>query len=414
MRIDNKRLERQQKVIDRWVKAGRKGTLEAVTGFGKTFVGLLILQDLNENLHGGTAIVVVPTVNLKDQWEKQINDLGIVNTSVLVINTAVRFRMECDLLILDEVHNYTSDIFRNIFDNVKYRHILGLTATLERDDARHFIVEQYAPVIDTVTLKEAVASGYVSKFSVINIGLRMSEQEEIAYKKITDAYYKHFAVFNNKFNTAMRCIQDPIFRSIYVKSMAGWDDNQILNSARAWNKAMQTRKTMLYNSETKQNAAKKLISTYDVPIITFGESVDFAIALNKKTQPYSEAYHSKLNKAARYSILKRFSDPRTDLRILHTARALDEGFDVDGIEMAIICSGTSTPRQDLQRTGRAIRFKENKTGYIINIYLKDTQDAVWLKARQTKTTNVVWVHSVEDAIDHIGDNLLKDPLPFKD
>ena len=413
-KIDSRRLKRQQEVIDRWTKAGRKGTLEAVTGFGKTFVALLILQDLNEKLHGGTAVVVVPTVNLKDQWTKQINKLGIVNTQVVVINTVVKSRIDCDLLILDEVHNYTSDVFKTVFDVIKYRHILGLTATLERDDSRHFIIERYAPVIDTISLNEAVKNNYVSKFSVINIGLRMSEKEAIQYKKITDTYYEHFALFNNNFTTAMKCLKDPIYRSIFKKNMPGWEENEIIGKARAWNKAMRDRMDLIYKSETKMNAARHLISTYDVPMITFGESVDFASEINKRTQPYSAAYHSKLSKAARHSILKQFADPRTDMRILHTARALDEGFDVDGIEMAIVCSGTSVPRQDLQRTGRAIRFKEGKTGYIINLYLKDTQDFTWLKARQTKTTNVIWAHSVEEAIEHIGDNLLKDPLPFKD
>jgi superfamily II DNA or RNA helicase len=407
MKIDQRRLKRQQEVIDKWTKAGRRGTLEAVTGFGKTFVALLILQEMNDRLPSGKALIIVPTQNLKQQWEKQIEDLSIQGASVMVINTAVRHNHVCDLLILDEIHNYTSEVFSSIFGITEYRHILGLTATLNPEDDRYYIIEKAAPVFDTVSLTEAVKHGYVSQFQIFNLGLRMSEKEEQEYKSITDAYYKHFAIFNNRFHVAMGCLKDPVYRSVFARNLAGWDEQEVLNSARGFNRAMQKRKKFIYTSLTKQTAAKQLIDIFDVPAITFSESVDFAKGLNKVTQPWGEAYHSKMSKYARQNVLNSFASPTTDCRVIHTARALDEGFDVKGIEMAIVCSGTSTPRQDLQRTGRAIRFKENKVGMIINLYLKDTQDEKWLKKRQTKTTNVKWVNSISELIRQCNSSLLR-------
>ena len=399
MKIDAKRLARQELVIQRWTKAGRKGTLEAVTGFGKTYVALLVLKDMNIKSPASTAIVIVPTLNLKNQWEKGIESLGITQCKVGVINSAVKRKHVCDLLILDEIHNYTSDVFGTIFERTDYRYILGLTATLEREDARHYIIEQHAPVIDTITLREAVDNGYVSQFQVFNLGLRMNEAEGKLYKDITDNYYKHFAVFNSRFHVAMQCLKDAAYRQVFTRNLAGWTEDQVLNAARGFNAAMQKRKQLIYKSVTKKEAAKEIIGIFDVHTITFSESVDFAKGLCKETQPWGEAYHSKMSKYARQSVLERFSDDRTDTRVIHTARALDEGFDVDGIKLAIICSGTSTARQDLQRTGRAIRFKEGKTGAIVNLYLKDTQDEKWLKKRQSKSANIQWVHSVKELQD---------------
>lgn len=414
MKIDQRRLKRQKQVIEKWTSAGRRGTLEAVTGFGKTFVALLILQEMNEALPSGTALIIVPTQNLKDQWEKSIEELAITGTTVMVINTAVRHNHVCDLLILDEIHNYTSQVFSSIFGNTEYRHILGLTATLNPEDDRYYIIEKAAPVIDTVTLHEAVRNGYVSQFQVFNLGLRMSEAEEKRYQEINDGYYKHFAIFNNRFNVARSCLQDHVYRTVFTRNLAGWTETDVLNTARAFNRSMQTRMKFIYNSETKRNAAKQLIDTFDVPTITFSQSIDFAKSLNKETQPWGEAYHSKMSKYARQNVLESFADPRTDTRVIHTARALDEGFDVKGIEMAIVCSGSSKPRQDLQRTGRAIRFQEGKVGMIINLYLKDTQDEKWLKKRQTKTTNVEWVHSVQELISKSSDTLLRNPVVGSD
>jgi superfamily II DNA or RNA helicase len=88
---------------------------------------------------------------------------------------------------------------------------------------------------------------------------------------------------------------------------------------------------------------------------------------------------------------------------------VDEGFDVDGIELAIICSGSGTPRQDLQRTGRAIRWKEGKLGVVINLYLKDTQDETWLRKRQAKSTGVQYVNSYQEISHLIGNSLFRNP-----
>lgn len=365
MKVDPKRLARQQEVIARWTAAGRRGTLEAVTGFGKTYVALLILKEMNEHMPDGKALIIVPTQNLRKQWSDKCKEMSLENVSVQVINTAVKKKHECDLLVLDEVHNYTSQVFGTIFKRVSYKYILGLTATLDREDMRHYLIEEVAPVIDTVTLKEAVENGYVSKFLVLNLGLRMNEAEEKQYKEIVDAYYEHFALFNNRFNIAMGCLNSPSYRRTYMQTLRGWTEEQVVGKARLWNRAMQARKTLIYNSVSKRNAAKTLIEMYDVPTITFSETVKFATSLDQVTQPWSKSYHSKIPKGKRQQILDDFSDPKTDTHIIHTARALDEGFDVNGIELAIVCSGSSTPRQDLQRTGRAIRFQKGKLGVII-------------------------------------------------
>jgi superfamily II DNA or RNA helicase len=91
-----------------------------------------------------------------------------------------------------------------------------------------------------------------------------------------------------------------------------------------------------------------------------------------------------------------FKDASNSVRVISTARALDEGFDIEGIEMALITSGTSTERQFTQRMGRSIRFVPNKIALVINLYIKDTQDERWAKQRQSATPNVYWIDSLEE------------------
>ena len=182
MKLDENKLKRQRRAIDVWKSSGYKGTIEAVTGFGKTFVAVLIIQDMNKARPDDTTLVIVPTRYLLDQWKEEIKKHNLKNVSVMVINTGVKAMRQTDLLILDEIHNYASDVFKGIFTLTHYHYILGLTATLERSDKKHYIIENECPVVDTISMKESLAMGYVSNFKVFNLGLELHPKERIKYE----------------------------------------------------------------------------------------------------------------------------------------------------------------------------------------------------------------------------------------
>ena len=78
---------------------------------------------------------------------------------VEIINTVIKNIYEVDLLVLDEVHTYCGENFITLFEVVKYKYVLGLTATFERLDGRHELLTPYVPICDTVTLSDALANG---------------------------------------------------------------------------------------------------------------------------------------------------------------------------------------------------------------------------------------------------------------
>ncbi|MDC6350731.1 DEAD/DEAH box helicase family protein [Zeaxanthinibacter sp. PT1] len=395
MKIDKVKLKRQQGIIEKWKSNRAKGTLEAVTGFGKTFVALLIIQDMNERRPDRSALVIVPTQALKKQWKGKIKEMKLINVTVEVVNTVIKKQWQTDLLVCDEVHNYAAKSYQNVFKCIRYKFILGLTATLERADNRHVIINSRAPVIDKVDMKEALANGYVSDFRVFNLGLEMDEKDRKEYKRIGDLFHKYFAFFSHDFDTAMRCLSDASFRKLYAERM-GWEDRECFIFALNFNRNMQARKKFLYYANSKVEAAVKLIETFQVPTITFAQSTTFCDRIMEEIPKISVTYHSEMKAKERRESMAKFKDGRTKVRVIHTAMSLDEGFDVNGIEMALICSGTSSGRQDLQRTGRAIRYSEGKLGLIVNLYIKNTQDEKWLRSRQGKAENVVWVDSIDE------------------
>lgn len=401
MTLDSKRLARQKSILRKWVAKDCKGTLEACTGFGKTYTAVLAIQKTNEQYPNNTILVVVPTRHLKEQWEKQVTQHHLENVTVAIINSSVRRKHACDFLILDEIHNYASSVFGKIFKLVSYDWILGLTATLSRKDGRDYLVRDHAPVIDRVTLTEALKEGYVSEFKTYNVPLVMTDNLAQEYKKLNNDFNYYFAKFGHDFSSAMHCLTSPPARANVARRF-NVSSEQAQIWAVQWNKNLAARKRFLYTYPPKLDAAQRIINALDLKTITFSESVDFANQLTRKTHPWSASYNSKMAKYQRANALKDFEDDKSDVRVINTAKALDEGFDVPGVELALICSGTSSERQNIQRTGRAIRFQEGKTGYIVNLYVKGTQDEKWLRSRQKNSVNTIALKSVDDLLYQIA------------
>ena len=159
------RTERQRESARKWIANKGKGSIEAATGFGKTRVGLITIQALLKKHPQLRILVVVPTTTLKNQWQGYIDEWGFsFNAEVQVINSVIKHNWTCDFLILDEEHRYNSDDFSKIFKKVKYKLILGLTATFERLDGKHIIMQKYCPIIDRIPILECQINGWVSEY----------------------------------------------------------------------------------------------------------------------------------------------------------------------------------------------------------------------------------------------------------
>jgi superfamily II DNA or RNA helicase len=157
--------ERQAECIKKWFDSKGKGTLECCTGFGKSRCALIIINKLLKRYPQMRIWIVVPTELLKKQWEKHVENFSLqLNVEVLIINSAAKNGGQCDFLIIDEIHTAGANLLFNVFQSVKYKLILGLTATFERLDERHKLIAKYCPIVDTVTLQEAQLNGWVATY----------------------------------------------------------------------------------------------------------------------------------------------------------------------------------------------------------------------------------------------------------
>lgn len=407
--------ERQAEIIEKWKDAGCVGTCQATTGFGKTRTAIKAIKRLQKK-YDVNALVVVPTNYLEDQWKERLDSFDISNVDVSTIQSLIQKDSvgPYTLLIPDEIHKYVADEFGKLYDIVDYKIVLGLTATVP-DDERGDIIEEYAPVFDTVTVEEAKENDWVSDFLIYQYGIKLSDQEQKDYDILTDKFYKNFSWFNHDWPKVTKCLNNNKFCAKWAKKQGiGGQTGRLKGHASRVMSTVQDRKTLLYQSETKLRVAEKILQKFpDRLTIAFSERTAFADALAERFPERAFAYHSNIEGQevdGEYYGVERmkergidlFADPSSDVNILSTARALDMGVDIPDMDLGIITSASSKSLQAIQRIGRVIRHQEDKLATIIDIFAKDTQDEWWLRNRYEDfpSSSIKRINSVNE-INHI-------------
>lgn len=146
------------------------GIVKAKPGFGKTIVGLGIAHKL-----GTKTLVICTTTAIRDMWIAEVKkwfgiDAGVIGSgkfetdSPIVIANIQTLRNRVDevkqmfgLVIVDEVHRSVAHTFTHVLNNMKCKHRVGLSGTIERKDGKHVVLQDYfgdnifvAPVENTV------------------------------------------------------------------------------------------------------------------------------------------------------------------------------------------------------------------------------------------------------------------------
>ena len=365
------RTERQIEVLKKWRANNFRGIFQAATGFGKTYTAIMAIQGMVTKADIKSCLVVVPTITLKAQWETELAKHKIKFAEVLVINTAIKQPRDYDMLVLDECHRYAADSFKRIFEVADCDYVMGLTATLEREDGLHDIILDYLQLIDQVTVDECLDNGWISPYTVYNVAVPLPDDEQIAYKKVNNSF-KHFAATLGFGGDAFRNAQK------YLKS----GSNEQRGKAAMYYNAMRKRKTICLNNSNKVEATNDIIKALGkVNGLIFSGTTDFAEKLQEKLGDICMSFHSKITKKQQKDIVARFKDKRTKVRYLSSVQALNEGFNVPDCSIAIIAGSNSTKRTFIQQLGRVVRMQVGKQAVIVNLYTPDTQDAVWTKKR---------------------------------
>lgn len=376
--------------------------------FGKTRTAINCLNSVIKKYPSFRILVIVPSEALKNQWQSiLITNMLSFNSQVCIINTAIKHDWNVDILVLDEAHRYCSEEYSTIFTKVKYKMILGLTATLERLDGKHSILEKYSPVVDKVSLTEALTNGWVSTYKEYQVIIDVDDID--TYLKWDNEFTRHFEFFNFNFKLLMSLIGPQGFKNrITYRDLICQDESQksevlkaITIHATAAMRALQNRKKFINNHPKKIEIAKKIIAARpNSKIITFSNNVKMAESIG------GDVYTGKVSKKKGNDLIDKFNN--SEFGLLNSCHRLNEGADIKGLSVAIILGLDSSKIKSTQRLGRAIRLESDKRAEIFNIIINDTAETSWFT---NSHSDKQYITIDEDGLDAVLN--YKEPKPYR-
>jgi superfamily II DNA or RNA helicase len=202
---------------------------------------------------------------------------------------------------------------------------------------------------------EDLAGRYLASFELITISIRLTPPERHAYDTEVSVFRPVCRVF---FEAAPGASW-----SDFVASAGRSDSGR--RAIAAWR---HSRTIVHYNTEKRRIVSELLLRHHNSRILIFAADNDtaYSIAREHLIQPIT----CDIGKMERAHALRRFGSG--ELRILVSARVLNEGIDVPAADVAIITGGSQGSREYVQRVGRTLRPSEGKKAIVYDLVTRDT------------------------------------------
>jgi len=368
----------QAEALISWGENEKWGVLVLPTGSGKTLTGIRAIAGCNT-----PALVVVPTLDLLEQWKKELEEafsmevgkLGGGEKEILPITVstydsayihAETLGNRFGLIIFDEVHHLPAAGYRSIAEFSAAPCRLGLTATYEREDGLHTELNQLVGGKVYEKKVSELAGKHLSPYTIKRINVALTDEEQKEY----DQNHSIFLNYLRKTGMIMRSPQD--FQKLVMKS--GRDPE-----ARKALLARNAARDIAFNSYSKIEKLREILAQHrEDRVFIFTEHNRLVHRISNTF--FIPAITYRTPSKERNSILEKFRQGR--YRAVVTSKVLDEGIDVPEANVGIIASGTGSKRAYVQRLGRILRKKEGKEAMLYEIIAEETTETGTAKRRK--------------------------------
>jgi superfamily II DNA or RNA helicase len=357
----------QAAAIASWELSGCRGIIALPTGSGKTRVAIAAIAQ-----SGIRTLCIVPTRVLMAQWIKTLSeaarkpigaygDGSRIEQPITVATFASAFRHmdtlgnRFDLLVVDEAHHFGSGTGDETLEMCISAARLGLSATLPDGEIRRARLDALiGPEVYRASIEE-LAGRYLASFQLVTISVGLTHSERQAY----DA---DMSVFRPVCRAFFRSVPEASW-SDFVTSAARSDAGR--RAIVAWR---HSHAIVRYTKEKRSIVNDLLRRHRDSRILVFAADNDTAydVAREHLVQPIT----CDIGPRERTQALQRFS--KGELRILVSARVLNEGIDVPTADIAIVVGGSQGSREYIQRVGRVLRPAEGKKAIVYDIVTRGT------------------------------------------
>ena len=376
-----------------WLRCGRRGVIEAVTGSGKTDVAIAAASDALRR--GRFVLVVVPSRVLMEQWHGRLTtamptarigrlgDSGKDEPTSCDVLVATRHSAAAykpvppgaggGLLIADECHGLGGGVLRRAL-LPQYEERLGLTATLERtDDAvTELLLPYFGGICHRYGFEQAIADGVCARPRVAFVGVALSVDERAEYA----ATEQRLVSARHHLRQVPGMPLEPFGDFLAaVAHLAERDAGADGRAARDYLDSFSKRRQIVAQSIGKYELLGSLapaIKGADGALV-FTETVRAANHAINRLDP-----HVSIELITGSTARRQRRDILDDLRVrrldaVAAPRVLDEGIDVPDANLGIVMSASRTRRQMIQRMGRILRRKRpGVAARFVIMFAKDT------------------------------------------
>ncbi|MFB6235137.1 MAG: DEAD/DEAH box helicase family protein [Halopenitus sp.] len=347
--------EYQERALDAWHEADDRGVLELPTGAGKTVVAIGAMVEL-----GVPTLVVVPTVDLLDQWQRELEtefDVpvgrfggGEQRQELLTVSTYDSAYLKAEnvgddfgLVVFDEAHHLGGEGYRDVARLLAAPARLGLTATFERpDDAHEVVADLVGPKVYDLAIED-LAGDHLAPYDIRRVEVELTPAERERYEEQQETFVNYLR------DSGMTFTSGSDYQKLVKRS--GSDPR-----AREALLAKQEAREIMMNADNKVAELASILDRHaDDRVIIFTAHTDLVYRLSERF--LIPAITSETGAKERREILSRFRDG-TYSRVV-SANVLDEGVDVPDANVAVLLSGSGSEREFTQRLGRILRPKDD-------------------------------------------------------
>lgn len=359
----------QREAVEAWVSAGKRGQIVLPTGSGKSFVAQLAIQAV-----GRSALIVVPTIDLMNQWYSGLlgafegAEVGLLGGGYheiqpLTVTTYDSFNIHISryggrfgLLVFDECHHLAGPSYLEACGASIAPFALGLTATPERQDGRDSLLEfAIGPIVYRRGITE-LAGEFLSEYDVERVTVELSDEEKEFYAREREIYLNFIRS-----------------KGIRFSARGGWSDFVMLssrsNEGRRAFKAFRQQRRVALTCASKLELVGQLIARHGSDrVIVFTNDNPTVYLLSRRLLLPCITHQTPTKE--RREILQRFNDGTYP--VVLTSKVLNEGVDVPEANVAIVLSGSGSVREHVQRLGRILRMAKDKRALLYEVVTRNT------------------------------------------
>ena len=208
---------------------------------------------------------------------------------------------------------------------------------------------------------ELVAKGYLAPYVIRRVYVDLEPDERREYDRLRKKY--QLLAMGRKFNELLELAQrgDP-------KAIEAVRVNAQMRKIIAESNAKIKKIKQLIENELRKNSK----------ILVFTQYKSQAEKIAKETGAL--LLHGSMDSKTRKRILEKFRRMKSGALVVTTLG--DEGLDLPDVNVGILASGTGSQRQYIQRLGRLIRPKDNKTAILYEVILRKTSEEIQARKRR--------------------------------